>query len=150
VIGGSVGVEGEREIPWQVTVRRRPWHPGVWVLLLLAAVGAVVVFIRNRRPVLRGRLLVEEEGPAGRWEIYLSGREVKIDPDAQATSTDPAYVRVVAEGHGRRARPRVYKVVGHPEIRRAGDDTPRPFQNELLEEGDELYWDRYRLSYRQN
>jgi hypothetical protein len=143
---GSAEVDGPREIPWQVTVRRPPIPLWVWAALL-AAVAAVAAAIRAwMKPVLQGRLIVE--APAGDFrEIVLRGPEVRLDEQARPAGADSAVLRIVPEGTGRDTRPRVYKIVGDASIRRAGETLDQRFHNEILHDGDELRWGEYRLSY---
>jgi hypothetical protein len=143
---GSAEVEGPHQIPWEVTVKKVPRSPWIWLLVAAAVAGAAAVYRARTRPMLQGRLIVEAPARDFR-EIVLSGEEIFLDEEARPTASDPALLRIVPEGSRGDSRPRVYKVVGEAYIRRAGEDSDQGFNNEVLRDGDELRWGEYRLSY---
>jgi hypothetical protein len=61
-----------------------------------------------------------------------------------------AHVRIVADGVGRNARPKVFKIVDGVYVRKARDGEDLAFQHAVLEHGDELVWEGHRLTYNRN
>jgi hypothetical protein len=147
---GSVKVDGPREIPWELEVASPPMPPWVWAVALAALAALAAVIVRWRRPVLRGRLIIQEPFDRVNTQVSLNGRrELALNENGEVAS-EGGHVRIVADGVGRNARPRVFKVVDGVYVRKARDGQDLAFQNTVLEHGDELVWEGHRLTYNKN
>jgi len=147
---GSVKVDGRKTIPWEVEVLSPPTPLWVWALLAAAAGLLAAWIIKRRRPRLRGRLIVQEPVERLNTSLTLNGLpELLLNRDGEPVR-EGAHVRIVADGVGRNARPKVFKIVDGVYVRKARDGEDLAFQHTVLEHGDELVWDGHRLTYNRN
>jgi hypothetical protein len=148
---GSVKVDEPREISWKMEVAAPPTP--LWVrAATLVVLGALAWWVvRRRRPVLRGRLIIQEPFDRVNTQVSLNGyRELSLTENGEVAREGGGHVRIVADGVGRNARPRVYKVVDGVYVRKARDGQNLAFQNTILDHGDELVWEGHRLTYNKN